>query len=172
MTLWPVCMCVCVFCCRPAGPGDQALQAGGGLLVLGAPRPEGQHGEGAAHHGVQEHGGAPAGGAAQRGVAPGAGGQGAAAGVTPPARPHLVLLFFLLSSRAGRLLPSPARPLLLRLTPHPHLLLLLLLIFPAPTRPNGLGQPRPHQRPLPRPAQRGEWSKHEAGSWFTVGQNI
>lgn len=43
-----------LFCCRPAGPGDQAVQDGGGLLVFGAQGAEGQHGEGSTRHGLQE----------------------------------------------------------------------------------------------------------------------
>ncbi|XP_070690708.1 zinc fingers and homeoboxes protein 2-like isoform X2 [Pempheris klunzingeri] len=134
-----------------AGPGDQAVQDGGGLLVLRAQGAEGQHGEGFAHHGIKERGGQsrPAGGAPEWGFSSGPGRD------TPTLLSSstcpLLFLLLVLPSCARTLLPSPADPLLLSITSHPHFILLLL--SPS-SRPVGLHQSGSHHQPLPLPPQR------------------
>lgn len=153
-----------LFCCRPAGPGDQAVQDGGRLLVFRAQGTEGQHGEGFAHHGFKEHReqSGPAGSTAERGFASRAGRKIA---TLPPssACPLLILLLLLLPSRARSLLPSSANPLLVGFTSHPHV---ILLLFSPPSHPFSLHEPSPHHQPLPLPPQRGKKSR-----WRHVNTN-
>lgn len=92
-----------LFCCRPASPGDQAVQDGGGLLVFRAQGAEGQHGEGFTHHGFKEHRGQsrPAGSAAERGFSSGAGRETSTL-LSSSACPLLFLLFLLPLSTLGQ----------------------------------------------------------------------
>lgn len=140
------------FCCRTSGSGDQALQDGGGLLVFGAPRPEGQHGEGSAHHGLQEHR-RPSGAAwrspAEWSVSSRAGWEGPSL-FSSPACPLLFLLILLFPSCACRFLSSTSDAFLFAISSHPQ------LFFSASSPPVDLLEPKSHLKSYTTPPQGGE----------------
>lgn len=161
-----------LFCCRPTGPGDQAVQDGGGLLVFWAQGTEGQHGEGFTHHGFKERWGQsrPTRSAAKRGFSSRGGRK-----ITKLSRSSASpLLFFLLllPSCACSFLPSSTSPLLFGFASRPHVILLLLLS--PPSRPLSLRKSSPHHQPLPHPPQRGKksWWKHVNTNLMSEYSNI
>lgn len=152
-----------LFCCRPTGPGDQAVQDGGGLLVFWAQGTEGQHGEGFTHHGCKERWGQsrPTRSAAKRGFSS-RGGRKITKLSRSSASP-LCFLLLLLPSCACSFLPSSTNPLLVGFASHPHVILLLL--SPS-SRPLSLRKSGPHHQPLPHPPQRGK------KSWWKLDDDI
>ena len=148
-----------LFCCRPAGPGDQAVQDGGGLLVFRAQGTEGQHGEDFTYYGLKKRRGQtrPARSVTERGFSSRARRETSSL-FSSPTSPLIFLL--LLSSCARSLLPSPANPVLLRISSHPHF---VVVLFSPSSHPVGLHEPSAHPQPLPHAAQRGKkrWRKHQ-----------